>query len=217
MHTHHEDDNESKSLGTVSNGSLTNGKLIPFSGNNFHYFDTTSYISDRAFVNGKVRAAILESYAQLEETCEDHVFCVMECSHKHGGKLSPHRTHQNGLSVDFMTPLMKDSKPYYELDEIGAQHYLLDFDNQGRLKKDPSISIDFHTMAMHLEVLEREAKKVGLTIEKVIFKIELKDELKADQTGKALFDNGMYFARKLSPLINGLHDDHYHVDFKEID
>lgn len=216
IQTHEENNVKSISKGTVGNGTLENGKLVPFSGPNFNYFDTTSYVSSRAFVNDKVRTAMLNTYKKLQITSPERHFCIMECSHEHGGKLSPHRTHQNGLSVDFMTPLLKDGVPYYDLDDLGAQHYLLDFDDDGKYTKDPSISIDFDAMALHILTLNEEARKVGLGIEKVLFKIELKDELNYGPKGRALYDSGIYFAQKLTPLINGLHDDHYHVDFKLI-
>lgn len=216
LETYEENNDKSNSKGTVGNGTLENGKLVPFSGPNFNYFDSTSYVSSRAFVNDKVRTAMLNIYKQLQITSPERHFCIMECSHEHGGKLSPHRTHQNGLSLDFMTPLLKDGVPYYGMDNLGAQHYLLDFDENGKYTKDPSIAIDFDAMALHILTLNEEAKKIGLEIEKVLFKIELKDELYCKPKGRALYDCGIYFAQKLTPLINGLHDDHYHVDFKLI-
>jgi penicillin-insensitive murein endopeptidase len=71
----------------------------------------------------------------------------MECSNKEGGRIFPHRTHQNGLSVDFMIPLIKNGIPYYGLDNLGANHYLLDFNNNGEYLKDTSIKIDFNMVA----------------------------------------------------------------------
>ena len=122
-------DNELASLskGSVSEGSLINGKLFPFSGPNFHYFDTLSYINSRAYLNNKVKEAVLETYNELKIEFPDRQFCIMECSNKNGGKIIPHRTHQNGLSIDFMVPLIKNQKPYYGLDTIGRKHYFLEF------------------------------------------------------------------------------------------
>ena len=50
----------------------------------------------------------------------------------------------------------------------------------------------------------------------MIFKIELKDKLYATPNGQLLKKSGIYLAQQLTPLINGLHDDHYHVDFEEM-
>jgi penicillin-insensitive murein DD-endopeptidase len=204
---------ESRSIGTVGRGSLENGRILPFSGNNFHYFDTNSYLQNRCFVHEKVYGTLLGSYRRLEALTPGKHYGIMECSKKHGGRIYPHRTHQNGLSVDFMTPLLKDGKPYTGLDHTGAMHYLMDFDGNGRYNEDPSVTIDFETMASHLLAVIGEAQKHGLKVEKIIWKMQLRDELFAAESGKKLHATGVYVTTHLSPLINALHDDHYHVDF----
>ena len=55
-----------------------------------------------------------------------------------------------------------------------------------------------------------------MKIKKVIIKIELKDELFSTPNGKKLKAKGIYVVKALTPLINGLHDDHFHIDFEEI-
>jgi len=205
----------SESIGSVSNGELKNGYLVPFSGTNFRYFDTTSYLSGRAFVNQAVYKTLLDSYKSLENETEVF-FGLMECSNEHGGKIWPHRTHQNGLSCDFMSPMLKNGIATTDLNNLGADHYFMDFDKNGVYKPDGSYTIDFNTIAQHLLALNRSAAKFGLRIEKVILKIELKDDLFATKYGKELKKSGIYFATSLSHLINELHDDHYHVDFKPI-
>ena len=207
---------KSQSSGSVSNGSLKNGKLVPFQGKNYSYFDITSYLSGRAFLHSRVLNTILDGYKNLEDAQPNRKFKIMECAHKNGGKLWPHRTHQNGLSVDFMVPKLKDTRPYYSLDTIGINHYWLTFNNQGQYNKDTSITIDFESIAEHLLTLKEEGKKHGLKIQKVILKVELKDELFSGEFGKRLKESGIYIVKSLSPTINALHDDHYHIDFKEI-
>lgn len=140
----------------------------------------------------------------------------MECSLQEGGQLPPHRTHQNGLSIDFMTPLIKNNQPYYKLDDMGFSHYLLGFDNNGKYAKDTSITIDFDLIAHHILLLQKHASKNGLRIKKVIFKMELKDELFDSFYGKRLKQSGIYITKHLTPFINSLHDDHYHIDFELI-
>lgn len=206
-------DTMSISKGTVSDGSLENGTMMPFEGVNFRYFDTTSYLSRRAFVNNKVKKTILETYDSLE-TCSKTFFGLMECSNEHGGKLYPHRTHQNGLSVDFMVPLLKNGEVSADLNDLGVDHYFMDFDDKGVYNDKSNYQIDFNTIALHLLILIEKAKENNLEIEKVILKISLKDDLFATPNGKKLKATGVYFATKLTPLIDNLHDDHYHVDFK---
>lgn len=203
----------SSSSGTVSNGSLKNGKLFPFQGPNFIYFDSTSYLDKHAFVHEKVYRAVLETYKRFETIRPEFEFGLMECSNEHGGKIWPHRTHQNGLSVDFMSPLLKNGASTTDFNTMGLSHYLMDFDENGVYTEDSSYSIDFNLMAQHILSLNEEAKKQGLKIEKVILKIGLKDDLFATESGKKLKASGIYFAANLSDLIDSLHDDHYHVDF----
>lgn len=206
----------SVSKGSVSNGSLENGKLIPFSGKNYQYFDTTSYLNGRGFMNDKVKDIALATYEVCESEIPDRRFYIMECSNQKGGKIWPHKTHQNGLSIDFMMPLKKDNKPFYGLDTRGAMHYLLEFDYEGHYIEDPSIEIDFEVIAHHLLLLNEEAKKKGMHIKKVIIHTELKDELFTGKYGQQLKNSDIYVVKALTPLINALHDDHYHVDFEKI-
>lgn len=208
------DEKPSVSIGSVSEGKLTNAKLLPFSGLNFHYFDTLSYLEGRAYVNHKLLKTLLQTYKQFQTLRPNQQFCVMECSNKNGGKISPHRTHQNGLSVDFMVPLLQDNKPYYGLDYLGGEHYLLDFTKDGQYDEDKSITIDFDLIAQHILELDKQARLNGLKISKVIFKIDIKDNLFNTEYGKKLKTSGIYFAQSLTPLINALHDDHYHIDFE---
>ena len=113
-----------------------------------------------------------------------------------------------------MSPLLKNGISCTDFNRMGLPHYLMDFDENGIYTEDSSYSIDFNRMAQHLLVLHEAAKKQGLQIEKVILKIGLKDNLFATEYGKKLRTSGIYFATSLSELIDSLHDDHYHVDFK---
>jgi penicillin-insensitive murein endopeptidase len=207
-------DEESVPSGTVANGSLKNAKLVPFKGDNFQYFDTSSYLGGRAFTCDKVLKTMLDTYQEFAKVVPTKQFYIMECSNNDGGKLFPHRTHQNGLSVDFMMPLIQEGKEYSGLDQLGKNHYWLEFDNEGKYSKDKSISVDFNLIAQHILLLDKEARKNGLKVSKVIIKIEFKDELFATYYGKQLQSSGVYIVKSLSPMINALHDEHYHIDFE---
>lgn len=214
---HANDSIESISKGSVGQGRLEHATLIPFQGGNYMYFDQSSYLGGRAFTHTKVAKITINTYKSLEKQGVDRMFRVMEFSRKEGGKMFPHRTHQNGLSVDYMMPLLKEGEPYYELDSQGASHYLLEFDQDGNYSEDPSISIDFNMAARHILELESQARKEGMRIHKVIFNTTLRDELYATHYGQKLQKSGIYLTRNLTKLINDLHDDHYHVDFIDID
>ncbi|MBK7130054.1 MAG: penicillin-insensitive murein endopeptidase [Crocinitomicaceae bacterium] len=207
----------SKSVGTVSEGELVNGRIIPFYGENFQYFSAESYLGGRAFAHEKVINTLLLFYADLKSNYPERFFYIMEMSNKQGGKIYPHRTHQNGLSVDLMLPKIKNGQPDYSLDSLGKNHYFLSFNDHGEFAGDSSLTIDFELLAHQLLLLDFCAKKSGLKIAKVIIKLEYKDELFTTSFGEQLKNTDIYFAQKLTPLINDLHDDHVHVDFEEKD
>ena len=50
-------------------------------------------------------------------------------------------------------------------------------------------------------------------IKKVILKINLKDDLFQSAAGREIRRKGIPFAKSLSPTVDHMHDDHYHVDF----
>jgi penicillin-insensitive murein endopeptidase len=135
----------------------------------------------------------------------------MECANKHGGKMWPHRTHQIGLSADFMLPKTRNGRTHRLLDHLGVWHYLLAANSRGTYSS--RVSIDFETMARHLLALDDAARANGLRVKKVILKIDLKDDFFASPSGKKVKQRGIYFAKSLPRLVDELHDDHYHVDF----
>lgn len=206
---------QSISHGIVSDGKSENGHVVPFFGINFQYFDADSYLASRAFTNEKILHIILDSYKELEHQSPERFFYLMELSNKDGGKIYPHRTHQNGLSADFMIPKLKDGQPYYGLDTLGKNHYFLDFNENGQYVQDTTISVDFDLIAKHLLILHEKAVSNGYKISKVIIKLEYKEKLFATPNGKLLLKRGIYFAKNLTSLINNIHDDHYHVDFEK--
>jgi hypothetical protein len=61
---------ESESIGSVRNGSLKLGWLMPHQGKNFHYFSGLSYyILNNAYTHSKVYQVLLDAY----KACEGHL------------------------------------------------------------------------------------------------------------------------------------------------
>lgn len=202
------------SKGSVKNGSLKNGRRFPYKGPNYKYFSPLSFaLFNRAWVHSQVLDISLEAYKECITTCPDRKFLIMECSRKKGGKMWPHRTHQNGTSIDFGTPLIKNGKPYHLDHSLGIFHYALKFDKQGRLSTNKKVRIDFETMAKHILALDKAARKRGMYIKKVLLKINLKDDFYKTESGKKVKAKGIYFAKYLTPKVDNVHDDHYHIDF----
>ncbi len=211
----HVNKSESIASGSPANGHLEKGWLTPYRGKNFRYFSPISYwLMGSGYTHSKVHRTLKESYAVCERTCPGAVFRLMECSRKKGGKMLIHYTHRNGLSVDFMVPKTRKGRQTRRYDHIGVWHYLLEFDPEGRLSFDAATSIDFESMARHLLALDDAARANGLRIRKVIFKLNLKDDLFKTPSGRQLQRRNIYFARQLPKRVDDVHDDHYHVDFE---
>ena len=204
----------SKSFGTIVNGALGNAYRVDYKTPNSKYFSLVSYfLMGNCYVNSKLYHTMLDSYRECENTCKGIKFKVMECSGRKGGNILLHKTHQNGISADFMVPKIRNGKQVKFYDCLGLLHYLLDFDSSGRLIKDKKVSIDFDTMGKHIIALDNAARKNGLKISKVILKIDLKDDLFTTDAGKEIQSRGIYFAKSLPKKVDLMHDDHYHVDF----
>jgi penicillin-insensitive murein endopeptidase len=204
---------QSTSSGSPSNGTLVNGAKVPFKGDNYKYFDKMSYSMNRCYLNDKILLIVQESYEKLKEYYPDRMFYIMECSNKHGGPMKPHSTHQNGTSIDFMSPLIQNGSIYSKLDDKGAGHYLMEFNNDGQYIKDTSISIDFDLIAHHILILQEVGKKHGVNVKKVILKTDLKDEFYRTPHGKKVKSKGIYLVKALPKRVNDVHDDHFHIDF----
>lgn len=202
------------SKGSVSNGKLINGRKFSYRTKNYKFFSPISYsVLNRAWVHSKVLDITNEAYKSLKNKYPEKKFLLMECSKKKGGKILPHQTHQNGVSIDFGVPLVKKGKPWNIHHCYGIYHYAMRFNNDGQLKRNKKIVIDFKAMADHILLLDKFARKRGMYVRKVILKVELIDNLFSTKSGKILKHKRIYFPKRLSKTLNKLHDDHYHIDF----
>ena len=132
----------SESVGKVNDGKLINGYKLPFRGDNFKYFSAVDYyLFGRCYVHSKIHKIVIESYKNMINYYPDYRFRIMECSKRKGGRSFPHRTHQNGTSIDFMTPLKKGDKVVKRYDKIGMWRYLMKFDSNGKKRINKKIEI----------------------------------------------------------------------------
>jgi penicillin-insensitive murein DD-endopeptidase len=199
----------SQSIGTVDKGKLINGKRLPTKGNNVITYSRFGSLLGRNTVNQKVRDAILNAYEKVYRLNQKIHFVIGETSWPNGGKFWPHKSHQNGLSVDFMVPIKNSSGesvpiPSNIFNKFG---YGIEFDSLGRYK---DITIDFEAMGLHLLQLKKAAEENGLRIDVVIFDNALQNYLFKTKYGKELKESIRF--SKLKPWIR--HDEHYHVNFK---
>ena len=200
-----DDQQPSISHGHVANGELSAGKRVNFRGNNFTTYSFPGYLCGRTYAHNEVRNTILAAYQLCEEYTPETNYVLGEIGFKNGGKFLPHRTHQSGMSVDFMTPYKKYDKPFYRKNIFNLWGYRLEFDDEGNTDK---YQIDFEAMAQHLYALKKSAQKNGLIIQKVIFDPVLQKKLRHTSVWHKI--RQLPFTKR---RVVWRHDDHYHVDF----
>jgi len=199
---------ESTCFGTVSNGKLENGIKLPFSGKNFSVYSPLGNALGRTYLHSKAMEIVVDAYHVLEQSSPSKVFVYGETGWATGGRIRPHRTHRNGLSIDFMVPVVDQTNKSVPLPTgvINKFGYGIDFDKNANYQ---NYKIDFEAIAEHLYQLNMvaKAKKSGIAL--VIFDSTYLPKLFATRHGDYLKTKINFMKGK--PWIR--HDEHYHVDF----
>ncbi|WP_324612857.1 penicillin-insensitive murein endopeptidase [Ferrimonas aestuarii] len=166
-------------------------------------------LAGRTYVHSEVKDIIVSAYKDLEKEQPDKVYKYAETGFEDGGRFRPHKTHRNGLSVDFITPVIdKNGKsvhlPTSPLNKFG---YNVEFDANDHYD---GMYIDYEAMAAHVVALHQQAKQHGQDLWRVIFDPKLQPNLYKTKYANYLKDN-IEFSKNRSWV---RHDEHYHVDFK---
>ena len=199
---------ESTSYGTVSNGRLENGVRLPTSGPNFSAYSSLAAHLGRTYVHSTVLEVVVAAYAALERSAPWNVFVYGETGWRSGGRIRPHRSHQNGLSVDFFVPVRDRSGRSVPL-PTGVTNrfgYAIEFDREGRFG---DYAIDFDAVAEHLYQLHAAATTRGVGLALVILDPPYLPRLFGAARGSFLRQN-LEFMKGAAWV---RHDEHYHVDF----
>lgn len=199
---------ESTCYGTPSKGRIEGAVQLSKSGPNYSAYSGLGVSLGRTYVHEKVRDIVTAAYSALASAAPGKVFVYGETGWKSGGRLRPHRTHKNGLSVDFFVPVTEASGksvplPISALNKFG---YEIDFDAEGKSK---SLVIDFEAIGEHLYQLSLAAEKAGAPIALVIFDPPYLPKLFATKHGEFLRHNINFMKGRAWVR----HDEHYHVDF----
>lgn len=199
---------ESTCYGTPGRGRIEGAVQLPEQGANYIAHSNLGVALGRTYVHDKVREIIVSAYSALAVNFPEKVFVYGETGWKSGGTLKPHRTHQNGLSVDFFVPVTNSSgksvpMPINALNKFG---YGIEFDTKGQFE---DFDIDLEAMGEHLYQLKLAAQKVNAPISLVIFEPSFLPRLFSTSHGKYLEQNIPFMKGK--PWVR--HDEHYHVDF----
>lgn len=203
-------DAPSRSIGTPASGRLEQGKRLPSRGANFRAYSDVGALLGRNAVHDKVRDTVLDAYARLARSrpADRHVYG--ESGWPGGGSFRPHRTHQNGMAVDFFVPVRDAAgRPaFFPSMPFNTFGYGVEFDAVGRWH---DWRIDFDALAAHLEALSATAAAHGLRVEVVIFDPPLLQHLQASAARRKQLRH-VRFSRA-RPWVR--HDEHYHVVFTQ--
>ena len=200
---------ESKCFGRTSNGRLENGVRLPLSGENFISYSTVLSYAGRTYVHSAVKDIMIDSYSNLNSELPEKIYKYGETGFKNGGKFKPHKTHTNGLSVDFFTPMndVENRSRHLPTTISNKFGYNIELKGNGEYK---NLKIDYEAMAAHVASLHKSSVKRGFDLWRVIFDPQLRPPLYETAYGDYL-KMFVSFSKKRSWVT---HDDHNHVDFK---
>jgi penicillin-insensitive murein DD-endopeptidase len=198
----------SQCFGSVSNGRIEGSVALPTGGPNFSPYSRLAVSLGRTHVHSRVAEIVTDAYAELARQTPEVRYVYGETGWPSGGRFKPHRSHQNGRSVDFFVPVRNgrgDSVPL-PTDVDDRFGYDIEFDADARWG---DYRIDFTALAEHLYQLHRAAAQRGLGITQVIFDRVYLPRLFATPRGPWLQQHVVFM--KAKPWVR--HDEHYHVDF----
>jgi len=181
---------------------------LPSSGPNFETYSCALSTIGRTHVHEKLKPVLLDSYKRLETSEPQVRWIFAETGWKNGGPFWPHRTHQDGLSVDFIVPVVdRDSgKPTtLSLWPHNLWGYRLRFSDDGIYD---SVQINFGAIISHLKALNDACAQKGLRIKRLIFDPPLLAKLRKHKRFAEIHNIPFMDGRAWVP-----HDSHYHVDF----
>ena len=199
---------ESICYGTVSHGRLEQGVQLPEAGANFSAYGALGVLLGRTYLHTRVAEVVTEAYAAQAVAQPEVRYVYGETGWAAGGRFRPHRTHQNGLSIDFFVPVRNAAGASVPLPTgmTNRLGYDIEFDADGRYGE---YTIDFAAMAEHLYQLQQAAQAHRVGIALVIFDAPYLPKLFATARGAYLQQHLPFMKGK--PWIR--HDEHYHVDF----
>jgi len=199
---------ESTCVGTPGKGRLEGGVQLKKEGPNFAPYSTLGTAIGRTYVHAKVAKVTAEAYGKLARSSPDKFFVYGESGWAKGGRIRPHRTHQNGLSIDFMVPVLNAEGKSVPLPGSAKNKfgYGIEFDRAGQYER---FAIDFDAVAEHLYALHTAAQANGVGLARVIFEPDYIAKLHATKRGEFIRKH-IVFMQKPAWI---RHDEHYHVDF----
>jgi penicillin-insensitive murein endopeptidase len=209
-------DAESTCYGTLFDGALNGGVQVTQSGPNFEVMRWKN-ARPRLFLHSGVKKILDDTFAALEVSIPDAKFLIGETGMEHGGTLSGHDTHKNGLSVDLFLPVRdaKDgSRILFINDFRNGYGYKEKFDDINATSEDGRMVIDFEALSEYIYQLNEASKRNGYRIYNVHLTSAFHEKVMAENRGPYIRSNVKLMADPPNrENYNGRHDNHIHVNF----
>lgn len=193
------------SYGEGGCGKVTGAVAMPCEGANFRpYSKMLACTFGRNYLHPLVIDTIVDAYGALGP---GRVWQYGDLGSEYGGRFKPHRTHQNGASADFMTPITgADGRPALIPTSCRNKFgYGVEFDAKGSGEHG---IVDWKAVGAHLEALLAAGAKRGVGIKRIILTPEYIPLLQAASPAAKKLD--ALFVKK---QVWVRHDEHYHIDF----
>jgi penicillin-insensitive murein endopeptidase len=199
---------ESACHGRTASGRIERSVALPVQGANFSAYSALAAPAGRTYVHSTVARIVAQAYASLAASRPATRYVYGETGLKNGGPFKPHKTHQNGTSVDFFVPVLdaEGKSALLPSTPLNRYGYDIEFDAQARYG---DYRIDFPAMAEHLYQLRQAALAEKTDLALVIFDPRYMPQLLATPRGPYLQQHLRFM--KSTPWVR--HDEHYHVDF----
>jgi penicillin-insensitive murein DD-endopeptidase len=201
---------DSESVGTPAHGALRGGVSMPVAGDGFVTYSRLGNGLGRQYVHSRVRDTLVDAFAALHAARPERTFVLGETGFEKGGPFRPHKSHQNGLSVDVFMPVRDRGGRVALMPTAPWQTfgYGLEFDAKG---DGDGLSIDFPSLAELILELERQAPRHGLALDRIIVAPEYVDRVIGADKSEAMAQLGTRLQRRPAWV---RHDEHVHVDFR---
>ncbi len=193
---------------TTTGVQLFGAKRLPTRGKNFESYSPLLSLIGRTHIHSKVRHVVLSAYKALELSEPFTTFIYGETGWKNGGNFWPHKTHRNGLAMDFIVPVtdITTKQPRkLSLSPFNLYGYNTRFDQQGIRD---NIQIDFHAIVEHLYALKISCHENNMSIERIIIDPPLLKIIQQDPDYDFIDDLPFMLQHAWFP-----HDSHYHIEF----
>lgn len=195
-------------FGSPGHGCIDDAVALPLTGPDFIAYSDSPITSGSQFVHASVAAIVQDAFADLRQRHPGVMFMFGETGLAGGGPFKPHKTHQNGLSVDFFVPVRDLQGRSVLLPTVlnNRYGYDIEFDIEGRYV---NYRIDFPALAEYLHALHRAAARHKAGFKLVILEPAYVNRLMNTDRGAYLRKHVRFMRSK--PWVR--HDEHFHIDF----